>query len=131
MILLDTQALIWWSTNRKLLSAKALKKINSEIKKSKVLVSSISIWEVYLLVRKKKVGFETGIDIWLEKLEQAPYLEFIPVDNTIAAKSVMLPEPIHKDPADRIIIATSREYGATIVTSDKKIRNYPHTQSLW
>ncbi|MEK7521432.1 MAG: type II toxin-antitoxin system VapC family toxin [Patescibacteria group bacterium] len=131
MILLDTQALIWWSTNRKLLSTKAFNKISSEIKKNKVLVSSISIWETYLLVKSRKFGLEIDIDTWLEKLEQTPYLEFIPLDNSIAAKSVMLPDPLHRDPADRFIIATAREHGAIIITSDKQIRNYPHVQTLW
>lgn len=83
-----------------------------------------------MLVQKKKIGFETGVDTWLEKIEQAPYFEFIPLSNSIAAKSVTLPDLDHKDPADRFILATALEYGAKLVTSDQKLRNYPHVQTI-
>jgi PIN domain nuclease of toxin-antitoxin system len=131
MILLDTQTLIWWSSSRESISRKAFKKINVEVKKGKVLVSSISIWEVYLLLKKKRLKFKVDISTWLEKVEQTPYFEFIPVDNKIAAKSVMLPGKLHQDPADRIIIATALTCGAKLITSDKRILKYPFIQSVW
>jgi PIN domain nuclease of toxin-antitoxin system len=55
---------------------------------------------------------------------------FIPVDNTIARIAVELPEPLHSDPADRIIIATALSLGATLVTRDRKIIEYPHVKTL-
>lgn len=131
MILLDTQALIWWSTAPQYLSKKALKTIEKETKKEKVLVSSITVWEMYLLVKKRKIRFTVDIDSLIENLEKTPYIQFIPIDNRIAAKSVLLPDPLHRDPADRIIIATALALGAKVITSDKKILTYPHVQSLW
>ena len=131
MIVLDTQALVWWTTKPEVLSKSALRRIEAEVKSGKVFVSSISILEVYLLIKKKKIGFTVDVDTWLETIEKSPDFEFIPVDNRIAAKSVMLPEPFHKDPADRIIVATARELGTTLVTSDSKLRKYPHVKTLW
>lgn len=131
MILLDTSTLVWWTTALEKLSKKAREIIEEEIKVGVILVSSISIWEVYLLTKNEKVRFLINIDTWLEKVESSPYINFIPVDNKIAAKSVKLPDFSHKDPADRMIIATALINGATLITSDKRILNYPHVQSLW
>jgi len=131
MIVLDTQTLVWWTTKPEFLSKRALRKIEAEAKKGKLLISSISILEIYLLVKKKKIGFTVDIDTWLATIEKSSDFEFVPVDNRIAAKSVTLPEPFHNDPADRIIVATARESGAALITSDARIRKYPHIQSVW
>ena len=131
MIVLDTQTLVWWTTKPEFLSKRALRKIEAEAKKGKLLISSISILEIYLLVKKKKIGFSVDIDTWLATIEKSSDFEFIPVNNRIAAKSVTLPEPFHNDPADRIIVATARESGAALITSDARIRKYPHVQSVW
>jgi len=131
MIVLDTQTLVWWTTKPEFLSKRALRKIEAEAKKGKLLISSISILEIYLLVKKKKIGFSVDIDTWLATIEKSSDFEFIPVNNRIAAKSVTLPEPFHKDPADRIIVATARESGATLITSDARIRKYRYVQSVW
>ena len=42
-----------------------------------------------------------------------------------------LPPPLHPDPADRIIIATALQLGATLITKDQKIRDYPHVTTVW
>ena len=131
MIVLDTQTLVWWTTKPEFLSKRALRKIEAEAKKGKLLISSISILEIYLLVKKKKIGFSVDIDTWLATIEKSYDFEFVPVNNRIAAKSVTLPEPFHNDPADRIIVATARESGAALITSDARIRKYSHVQSVW
>ena len=68
---------------------------------------------------------------WIEKSEMLPFFEFIPVDNSVAIKSVNLPQPLHSDPADRIIIATAISLGAPIVTKDEKILNYSQVKTIW
>lgn len=130
MILLDTNALIWWSTAPEKLSRKARKLIEEAIKKEKILVSSISVWEVYLLMKKEKVRLSIDTDSWLQKLESLPFIRFVPIDNKIASQSVKL-DFENSDPADRIIIATALNFGAKLVTSDKKILNYQKVQSVW
>lgn len=131
MILLDTHVLIWWVNDSDKLSTKVSTRIEKEIKSGRLLVSSISVWEIYLLIKKAKLKLHTDTDTWLETIQRLGFIEFVPIDNSIAAKSVDLPGRLHNDPADRIIIATAREYGATLVTSDKRILAYPHVQSLW
>lgn len=132
MIIIDTQILIWWATKGSKLSINAKKTIQASIRKEeKILISTISVWEVFLLVKTRKLILNTHPDIWIRKIEKLPYFHFIPIDNIIAAKSVMLPGFSHKDPADRIIVATALEYEATLVTSDRKLLNYKRVKSLW
>ena len=75
MIVLDTQALVWWTTKQEFLSKRALKRIETEVKEEKLSVSSISILEVYLLIKKKKIGFTVDVDTWLETIEKSPDFE--------------------------------------------------------
>lgn len=131
MIILDTNALIWWTTAPEKLSKKGRKAIENAISETEVLVCSISIWEVYLLIKNNRIRFTIDVDSWLEKVERLPSFRFVPVDNAVASKSVKLPDLKEDDPADRMIIAAALQYGATIITSDKKILNYSYVQSIW
>ena len=71
------------------------------------------------------------VESWVAKSEAMPFLHFVPVDNAIALKSVRLPEPLHSDPADRIIIATATILGFPLITRDKRILEYPHVRTIW
>ena len=71
------------------------------------------------------------VEEWLSAVEQIEAVNFVPVDNEIAVRSAQLPGEFHKDPADRIIVATSRKLGAPLVTADEKIRGYRHVRSIW
>lgn len=131
MIVLDTSVLIRWINAPEKLSKKARKAIEKETKDGEILVSSISVWEVHLLIKKDRLKFFTDPDSWLEKVESLPFIRFMPIDNKIASLSVKLPDFNNPDPADRMIVATALISGATLVTSDKKILRYSHVQSLW
>lgn len=131
MILLDTHCFIWWISDPEKLSSKAFEIINQEKQTGQILVSSISIWELYLLVKKGRLSLTIDTEVWLGLIESLPFLQFISIDNKIAAKSVNLPGTFHGDPADRIIVATAREIGAIVVTADEKIRKYKYVKSVW
>jgi len=131
MILLDTHVWLWFISNPELLSKKANRVVDSALREEKIFISSISAWEVALLVYNKRLQLTLDVADWIAKSEMLPYFQFIPVDNAIAIKSVNLPKPLHSDPADRIIIATAISLGASLVTKDKKILNYPHVKTVW
>lgn len=132
MIVLDTHVLIWWIDNPQKLSNKARKIIDEEkLEEENILISSISTLEIYRLVKNGKLELTNHIDSWIGKIESLPFVKFIPVDNKIAAESIMLPDFSNNDPADRIIVATALVHGATLITSDKKILDYPNVQSIW
>lgn len=131
MILLDTHAWIWFAADPLRLSGPARAAINAGIEKGQVLVSSISSWEVAMLAAKGRLELTLPVQDWIAKAEMLPFIHFIAVDNGIAIKAVSLPEPLHSDPADRIIIATAIREGAALVTKDRKIRDYPHVRTIW
>jgi PIN domain nuclease of toxin-antitoxin system len=118
VIVLDTQVWLWWMNHSTRLSKKAQHVIDRAQKDGKINISSISVWEFCLLMKKGRLGFTKDTGIWLQKAEELPFLRFIPIDTTIARLSVELPEPFHKDPADRFIVATARVLGAALVTID-------------
>ena len=68
---------------------------------------------------------------WLATIAEIEAVRFIPVDIEIATKSVALPGEFHKDPADRMIVATARKFAVPLVTKDEKIRSYVHVKSIW
>ena len=105
--------------------------LDAAVKEKNVLISSISVWEVALLVKNKRLKLSMDVLDWIAKSENLPFIQFIPVSNSIAVKSVNLPPPLHQDPADRIIIATALSTGAPLVTKDKKIAAYSHVKTIW
>jgi PIN domain nuclease of toxin-antitoxin system len=131
MIILDTHTLVWWLKGASKLSPKARREVLMAWKKKSIYISSISVWEIALLVSKGKLDLNMEVGAWVDKLERLISLNFVPVDNNIAVSSVYLPGFKHKDPADRIIIATARHLGAKLITSDKRILKYKHVRAIW
>jgi len=131
MIVLDTHAWIWFISNPDLLSKRAKNAVNAAVKDKSILISSISAWEIALLVTKKRMKLTLDVTDWIAKSESLPFIQFVPVTNSIAVKSVKLPLPLHPDPADRIIIATALSVGAPLVTKDKKLLGYAPVKTIW
>lgn len=71
------------------------------------------------------------VEAWVAKSEAMPFLHFVPIDNVIALRSVHLPEPLHNDPADRMIVATANVLGFPLATRDQRILDYPHVNTIW
>ena len=131
MIVLDTHAWIWWVSSPEFLSATAKQIIDEAVTERNIFISSISTWEVAILVSRGRLQLTTSPSDWVAASEALPFFDFVPVSNSIALKSVQLPGDLHNDPADRIIIATAVSLGAVLVTKDEKIRNYPHVKTVW
>ena len=131
MIVLDTHAWIRWVNGTSTLSRRAHRVIGEATRAAAVFISSISVWEVAQLVSKDRLVLEMSVESWVAKSEAMPFLHFVPVDNSIFIKSVHLPGKFHKDPADRIIVATSTVLGFPLITRDQRILRYPHVKTLW
>lgn len=132
MIVLDTHALIWWASgDTARLSTNAAAAIQAEMAGGEIIVSSISAWEIAMLVRGGRLAVSMDVAEWLTVVEDIEVVRFVPVDNEIGVKSTELPGEFHKDPADRIIVATARKLAAPLVTADEKIRAYPHIRTIW
>ena len=131
MIVLDTHIWLWWISNPENLSTAANQAIDQAIAEDGIIISSISTWEVALLVDKERLKLSIDLRDWVRKTESLPFVRFMPVDNTISLRSVTLPGQFHPDPADRIITATAMTMGLPLVTKDDKIISYPHVQTIW
>jgi PIN domain nuclease of toxin-antitoxin system len=84
-----------------------------------------------VLVERGRVALSMDIASWLDTLSQIDAVQMVPVDSEIAVKSAQLPGDFHKDPADRIIVATARKFAAPLVSADEKIRAYSHVRAIW
>lgn len=131
MIVLDTHALVWWAAGDAQLSRAARDAIEAEGQDGQILVSAISAWEVAMLAKAGRLALTMDAEAWLDTVAQVPAIRFVPVDVRISVQSVDLPGEFHKDPADRIIVATARHHSVPLVTADLKIRDYPHVQTIW
>ena len=121
-ILLDTCALIWWTLDPKQLSKETLAIFNRQ---DVLWVSSISLWEIGLKIKNKKLDIGMSIDTYVKHLKELQSLEVVPVDTAIWLKNLALHWD-HRDPADRTIVGTAELLGCHVATSDQLIlSHYP------
>lgn len=131
MIVLDTHVWLWWLSNPELLSPPAAQAIDQAITRKSISISSISVWEIVMLVKKERLVLSFDVQDWIRKTESLPFVQFIPVSNAIAIKSVLLAAPLHNDPADRIIAASAMVNNAPLITRDEKLLSYPPLTTIW
>lgn len=119
VILLDTHILVRYAAGDRKLGKRAIRSIDSALRKSELAVSAISFWEVAMLVEKRRLKLQSApIAFRALALRQGIY-EY-PVDGEIAIRSAEL-TALHADPADRIIAATAISAGATLITADAQL----------
>ncbi|MCY4557514.1 MAG: type II toxin-antitoxin system VapC family toxin [Chloroflexi bacterium] len=121
MILPDTHTLIWYTTLNPRLGPLADRRIREAIADRDAAFSAISVWEVALLLARRRLTLDVTALQWRQNLLEAGLIE-IPVDGMIAARSVNLAD-FHADPADRIIMATAQA-GHQLITDDRDILNW-------
>lgn len=132
MIVIDTQVLVWWVSGLGSLSSTAKRAIDKTLSgNGEVFVSSISAWEIAMLVEKGRLTLSMDVESWLDEVSQIDGVRFLPVDNEIGVKATVLPGDFHKDPADRMIVATARKLALPLVTADEKILQYAHVKTIW
>jgi PIN domain nuclease of toxin-antitoxin system len=131
MILLDTHAWVWWASNPELLGQAARTAADEAARRRELFVSTISSWELALLVEKGRLALSLDVRDWIARCEALPFLTFLPLTNAIAVESVRLPGFPHADPVDRIIVATAMSLGARLVTKDEKLMEYAPARGLW
>lgn len=122
MLLLDTHVLIWLDEGNPQLGKIALQTIIESLSAGQLGVATISFWEVAMLVEKQRLTMQTELDVWRSDLLQTGLLE-IPLKGTTAIRAGQL-QLFHGDPADRMIVSTAIENGATLMTADTKILSW-------
>jgi PIN domain nuclease of toxin-antitoxin system len=123
-IVLDTCALIWIATRGKLAPA-AIELLDAATEERvPTYVSPISAWEVGLLVARDRLQLLITPLRWFEQLLELPNMRLAEMSPELLIGSSFLPGSPPRDPADRILAATAREYGATLVTRDRPLIEY-------
>ena len=127
-LLLDTHIWIWSLTEPEKLippAAGALADPDSEL-----WLSPVSVWELLLLVDKRRIGVE-GDDVnrWIDSAFQKVVVNEAPLTHEIVRATRRLSFP-HRDPADRFIAATAHVLGLTLVTADERLLGVKHLRTL-
>jgi PIN domain nuclease of toxin-antitoxin system len=123
-LLLDTHAAIW-ITEDKPLASEAVAAIEAAYREdSTVFVSAITAWEIGLLVSRNRLGLAARPERWFQRLLAVPGIRLAELSPDILIASSFLPGTPPRDPADRIILATARDLGATLITRDRLLLKY-------
>jgi len=130
VILLDTHVLIWAVDDSKCLSRRAV----SEIRRARrggggLAVSAISLWELASLFARGRIQaygtIEASVRLLIEDVTVRP------ITSEIAALAAQFPADFPRDPADRLISATARAEGLTLITHDENLRRSPLLNTVW
>jgi len=124
VILLDTHAAIWFAIDSELLGENSRGLADQALEDERLVVSSISFWEIALLISKRRLQLEKSpTELRLQLLDGG--VTELPVTGPISILAVELRD-LHGDPADRFIAATSVIHGATLMTADAELLRWPH-----
>lgn len=124
MIVLDTHALAWVTTDDQRLGRKARTLIARDWADGKVAVPAIVFWEIGMLQLRRRLRLPSALRDWRQSLLDAGVIE-LPLDGSIALRALEL-SGLPDDPADRFIVATALVHGAALVTADEKILSWRH-----
>ncbi len=120
-LVLDTHTLVWMVNKSARLGAETAKVLDEASFEDEIAVSAITPWEIALLVSKQRLTLESDVLDWVQGALAKPGLKLVGLEPEIAIASTRLPFEMHGDPADRILVATARHLGATLVTADRAL----------
>ena len=121
MVLLDTNALVWWLTDHKRLGRRAGSRIDSSWPLN-VSISSASWYELSLIHATGQARLDESPAAMRLRLVGSGLIEF-DVEGSIALDAAYL-DGISRDPIDRLIVATARKHNATLVTADQSMLDW-------
>lgn len=123
-LLLDTHAAVWIAEDQPLAKG-AVEALDAAYRTgSTVFVSAITAWEIGMLVSRNRLGLATRPERWFQRLLAIPGVRLADLSPDILIASSFLPGEPPRDPADRIILATARDLGATLITRDRLLLKY-------
>ena len=132
MIVLDTHVLIWAVRGDPKLGRAAAVLIDDAAGEAGLMIPAFCAWELAQIEKRHGLVFEDGTLRWFEKILAQPGFSLSPLAPTIAIDSVKM-EWSHKDPVDRIMVATARHLRAPLLTADSMILKYAaegHIQAI-
>jgi PIN domain nuclease of toxin-antitoxin system len=125
VIVIDTHVLVWAvQAEASRVGVKARKILDASVRAGALYVSAITPWEIAMLAHHGRLALGRDVGEWVAQALALPGVNLAPLEPAIAVDSVRLPGDLHKDPADRLIIATARHLGFPVMTGDRTILAY-------
>ena len=124
LLLLDTHVWLWLVAGSPDLATEARHMIDAAAAAGTLRIAAISLWEIALLASRGRIVLAKSIGSWLVEALADPAPAIDPLSPQIAVEACSLPEAFHRDPADRMIVATARVTNAVLMTRDRQILDY-------
>jgi PIN domain nuclease of toxin-antitoxin system len=118
---LDTHAWVAWTLGTSDLTQAERDTLDRLAPDQRPYLADISLWEVAMLVDLKRLTLDVPLRDWLSVATHPRSVRLVPITPAIAAGTSALPSTFHRDPADRLIVATCRAIDAPILTNDRII----------
>src|SRR5260370_15858981 len=130
VILLDTHAVLWLTTDPAKLSGKAKSAIEDARNNGDGLaISDITLLELATLASKGRIHLSISLESFLQEVEAR--FVVLPTSARPCARAMGLPAAYPKDPADRIIGATALVEGLSLLTADREIHRSKVVNAVW
>jgi PIN domain nuclease of toxin-antitoxin system len=129
-VLLDTHVWLWWLLGSDKLTLKERHELDRLASRGALGLAAVSLWEAQMLNAKGRLTLDRSFDIWIREAAAANVIRVLPLDVEVVIAVNGLPASFHGDPADRLIVATSRAHELSLATYDSAIRRSRVT-TLW
>lgn len=127
-ILLDTHVWLWSQARPDRLGAEATALLLEP--EQSLFVATISALEIARLIEAGKVEIQDPLQQWIKESLELLQCATVELSHEIAAGAYGLPAPFHRDPADRVLVATARTRGLSLMTADQRILEYVHVDTV-
>jgi PIN domain nuclease of toxin-antitoxin system len=124
-ILLDTHIALWLDSGSPQLRQSTLGLIDRCWREGgSILLSAVTAWEIALLVDAGRIDLDIPVDAWVERFLKRPGVEPVPLAHRAASRAYQLHHLEHRDPADRLLVATAIELACPLITYDDRIARF-------
>ena len=122
-LIMDTMVLIWLAGNTSMIGPRAHAALAEGDWEGRLAYSVMSLWELGSLIRKSRIDAAGGLHAWRNRLQSTSVSELVVTGDIVEAADML--EDFHQDPADRLIVASALARGASLITSDRAILDWP------
>ena len=129
MVLLDTHVLLWWAVDPDRLSSAATASL-AAMERRGGFASAISIWELGVKIQRGKLDLGISIEEFTRRIHKSGIIELLPVNTATWLRSLALAWD-HRDPADRVIVATALLQDVPLLTADTEIHRFGGISCVW
>jgi PIN domain nuclease of toxin-antitoxin system len=123
-VLLDTCAAISLVNGDPISAESRVSIAAAQIENAGVYVSPMTAWEIATLVIKNRLQLALSPEAWFDALLGLAGVRLAGMPPRVLIASAMLPGAPPKDPVDRIIAATARTFGYSVITRDGELMQY-------